>query len=718
MNEIISQITEAFASKNVTKNNATIEIERNMIITQGDIQNGKVQSNITCNCSKPIDSNQNVQIQCPNNNTAEASINCTNKIVANIEDKVEKQNNPTDNNDTIFKYLYKKNETNDPEKSKGHYKNSLRKKRSLTSQKALITPLIVNYETSHGPVKEREQWLPAKNTAHVIKGSDLADFNIETLHESIDGEKLHNNDHAHSKDDSRDHDHSGEFNERAINENERDSKESSEDKEKLHDSKGQEKGDSNERESHSSDESSRENFNLNNISNESDRNDDKSSESRERDVDDDDKNSYKDIDTKFTKSRSESDEKTENSQEKNENININLQNHKSPRDDSGEEKSQFIVHDSNKHDGIQNSSPPKIQDIDLDDFSYERIKLNENGKVESAGDANENKDVEIISTKKPQPFAKTHDETNYVPDESSETSSSIEANEPTHINDGEVKPVVEIHSEADSIESNEENSSLNNESLETLTGVKEDSNEKYDKLQESQDTGDVKQQFERIPLNYTHKNKNEANAKDSEQNEHSEHEDDEGTVDKLTPKHVRYDENLNIKFDDIAIKLPEIKLPEDILSYAYEDPPIYKKKDEKKQNFFHYTSQEDKEEPHEKAEPDDDDDDDSENYNDADKNYYGYYGNTKKQQAYKKHKNEAEEEDDDPYEKFVRERFGKKDTFAKRSEKIRDLGAHNPQLYRTVKNILDKTKNVKSEAAKSGDPNAGYMWTLEYGEKL
>ncbi|KOB73066.1 Uncharacterized protein OBRU01_11354 [Operophtera brumata] len=600
-------MTDAIASRNVTKSNATIEIERNMNITHGDIQNDEVQSNVACNCSKTIDSNQNAQIQCPNNNTAEASINCSNETIANTDNHLEKQNNETqnkptdDNNNTMLKYLYKKNDTNNPGKSKGHYKNRLRRKRSLESQKAQTAPLIVNYETSHGSVKEREQWLPAKNTAHIIKGSDLADFNIETLHESVDGEKLQNNGHVHANDDDREHELSGEINERDINENKRDNSESTEEKEEINETKSQEKGDSNERESHSSTENSRENENQNNISNESERNDGRSSESTEHIIDNDDDDDKKNNDPKFTKYSSDSDEITENSQEINENTNGNLQNHKNTRDDSDEDKSQFH---NDKHDGIHNIAPPKIQDIDLDDFSYERIQLNENGQVETAADSHGNKDVEIIPSKKPQPFAKTHDETNYVPNESSD-SSSIEANEPTHINDGEVKPVVEINSEADSIESSEGNSSLNNESLETLTGVKEDSNEKYDKLQESRDTGDVKQQFERIPLDYRHKHKKDAKAKDSEQNKHSENEDDE-----------------------------------------------------------------------------------------------------------------AEEEDDDPYEKFVRERFGKRDTFAKRSEKIRDLGAHNPQLYKTVRNILDKTKNVKSEAAKSGDPNAAYMWTLEYGEKL
>lgn len=685
-------MTDAFVSRNLNKNNDTNEIETKLNITKTENTNFVLQNNVSCNCNETTAPTQNSHLQCVNTKTADGkSLNCFNNTVINNTDEIKNNTfkSETDNNDTILKYVYKKNETNDSKKSKGHYKNSLRRRKrsSIDKEHAQSAPFIVNYETSHTPVvKDREQWLPAKFTANVIKSSDLADFNIETLHDNEDDQKLQSKNRARSENDDHEREHSGELNE-DQNENKNSNIAASDESGQANER--HEKPNSNERESDTT-EDSRENINVNNISNESSQNDDRSTESNAREIDND--NNSKINNLKFTKAQSE--ESFENSREVGENKNLH---------------------------GYHNSSPQQLQNVDLDDFSYERIQLNKNGKVETAKDDHDNNPVEIIPATKSHPSVKTHDETNEAPGGSSD-SSSDEANEPTHINDGEVKPVVEIIPESESIESDEENSNLNNknESLETLTGVNEDSSEKYDKLQteKSRDLNhppSVKDQFERVPLNYNHKNKKQARNEESDQNKHSEDKDDEGTVDKLTP--TRYDDNLNIKFDDIAIKLPEIKLPEDIFTYPYEDPPIYKNKEiEKKQNFFHYNSEEDSaEKPRASVS---NDDDVSGHRNEADEDYYGYYDNSKKHQSYNKPKNEAEEEDDDPYEKFVRERFGKRDTFEKRSEKIRDLGAYDPKLYKQVQNIIEKTKKVNDEAAKSGDPNAGYMWTLEYGQNL
>ncbi|CAD0200335.1 unnamed protein product [Chrysodeixis includens] len=309
-----------------------------------------------------------------------------------------------------------------------------------------------------------------------------------------------------------------------------------------------------------------------------------------------------------------------------------------------------------------------------------------------------------------------------------------------HINDGEVKPVVEIHAENDN-ESSEENTKSSNsdeaDSLESLLGVKGSENlqadSQSDKLLGQQETpqGDVKQQFERIPLNYKHDDKNDNKDTEAPKEEKSEVTKDEGTVDVFAPDDVKYDANLNIKFDDLAIKLPEIKLPDDILSYTQDSYPYNDKKESKHdsqkygepQYYYNHDdkvrtrqdkNKKDKDNDDTSAEAEDEEDDKPES------NYYDYYGHKPEKSNYKRKDSERkgeEDENEDLYEKFVRERFGKRGTFEKRSEKL-ESAALSPHLYDTVKSILKKTADIDEQAKKSGDPNANYMWTLEYGEKL
>lgn len=406
-----------------------------------------------------------------------------------------------------------------------------------------------------------------------------------------------------------------------------------------------------------------------------------------------------------------------------------------------EEKSKPKEKDVNyetDHTNQNKKLPVPIRDIDLSDFSFERLHVNDHGKIVPQKDSLEGTDpktaVEILplSTATPEltkvvQNSLTSDHT--LPNPENETSH----NKLIHINDGEVKPVVEINTENDS-GSSEENTkpSLSGEveSLESILGVKEpdslEDNGQSDKIvavQKDVQNGDVKQQFERIPLNYNHAETNQ--KKDSKTTEAPNTKDTgvtkiDGTLDVFTPEDVRYDENLNIKFDDLTIKLPEIKLPDDILAYAREGSPYTDEiKTQPKEEVpiykpsFYYNHDDSEETP--RKEKNDDDDDDDHN---PDSNYYGYYGDDDKKQNYKK--NDAVDENDeeeDLYEKFVRERFGKRGTFEKRSEKL-VTAPLDPQLYKTIKNILKKTADIDEQAKRSGDPNAGYMWTLEYGEKM
>ncbi|XP_028170669.1 GATA zinc finger domain-containing protein 14-like [Ostrinia furnacalis] len=380
---------------------------------------------------------------------------------------------------------------------------------------------------------------------------------------------------------------------------------------------------------------------------------------------------------------------------------------------------------------INLSTPRTIQDVDLDDFSYERVKVDDKGKILPTTDHDD------PDSPAPKPLVTPDTDQNLLTgslslsNEEQISGGLFDNAKPVHINDGEVKPVVEINSENNEGESFDENSKEalktnpdKDASLETILGTSindaEEQNEKIVQNKEPEEKADVKQQFERIPLNYKHENKQEESDKSSENDsknnpqEENANEENQGTLDIFSPKDVSYDEHLKFKFDDIAIKLPEIKLPEDILAYTYEEPSYEKKKDKyekrkhKKPKFYHYSDEVSEETPRDEKKSRHSDDD----------NERDYYGHSYDKQNLKK--KDDDEDDEDLYEKFVRERFGKRGSFEKRSEKLeaaRDL-PYNPELYQRVQNILKKSAQIDKQAQKSGDPNAGYAWTLEYGENL
>lgn len=362
---------------------------------------------------------------------------------------------------------------------------------------------------------------------------------------------------------------------------------------------------------------------------------------------------------------------------------------------------------------VDGKRPIKIQDVDLKDFSYERVKLNEQGVVEPISENYENASP---STLKPDAYRKNSDYTRKT-------------------NEGEIKPVVEISYESN--ESSEEKEhdrppilypKDDEKTVESFEKSRSDENEKKGERIEHQvselkeNPENLKQDFERIPLNYIHEKSNNQDhpkvqepAPVAETPAHPNDADQEDEVEYAPPpKEIKYDDKLNIKFQDTPIKLPEIRLPEDILAFDYKEPV---KKNEK---FYHRDSEENEDETDVKREEDVGDDDDDTHYGP----YKSYYKDRTKDN-YEKNPDgdhddaENDAENEDLYEKFVRERFGKQDSFKQRSEKLQQRNyVPNPKLYETIDKILKKTKETEKQAAKSGDPNAGYMWTLEYGENL
>lgn len=365
-----------------------------------------------------------------------------------------------------------------------------------------------------------------------------------------------------------------------------------------------------------------------------------------------------------------------------------------------------------------------IQDIDLGDFSYEKINVNQDGKVVAVEDSSEGNNANpVVQNISPKVNANSPKTLQLVKN----TPLANYSDKLVNINDGEIKPVVEINSEDDE-DSDEKSNKSSFDSLETGLNSKDDGSGKILNAQNTNE-GDVKQQFERIPLNYNHNQKVKTDDNTNPpKGEYPPNSQDlpnkketvvksEGTIDVFAPNDEKYDENLNLKFSDLNIKLPEIVLPEDILSYTQSYSPFKDEiNEEDKGERYHYPRYT---EPHSKSKKYRDDDSDTDEQDGPVSDYYGYYNSKDDKQDYKKKADEEEEsdEEEDLYEKFVRERFGKRGTFEKRSEKLVEPPL-NPELRKTIQKILKNTAKLDEPIKESGDPNAKYMWTLEYGETL
>lgn len=804
--------------------------------------------NGTQNCV--VNTLQTQNNHCSNNtNNNSTTVDCE-TITAADNNSTNNANNTKDNQvvdkNTVLKYVYKKGDKAEiPIKDKGHFKNSLRRKRSTNGihpnsplPSKFQKPVVINYETVHG---SGEVLAPLRNNAHNILGANLADFNIETEHlnpEVKKGEHIAPN----LKTDSSEVESLNEANnERGGKQNDSSGKSSSESEESgerrdyknatpqhenensdergdyrnrkssREDQDSAERGDykasksannrdnSGEREDYQNRNSNRENYdsserveyknrpsNLkkdNSAERGAFKNRDSSLErdesgesgayknkesSREHD-DSNERGDYKSTESnennsrtrsrysqnKNSKENSESNENRKpdpNSSESKESIETDDRKNLDSSNDSSDKSNESIErstapqrkYSTNPKTDIKGNSPAPLRDVDLGDFNSERVRVNNDGKVEPQKDNIEYADpktaVEILplSTAVPGPEIKNHGILNPLPDVNTIASPAVESNgnKLIHIDDGEVRPVVEINPESDE-ESTKSNTSDEVESLESILGVKEpenlNDNSQNDKIVEQKEVQneDVKQEFERIPVNYNHATKTE--TKDSPSTEapkkDTEITPNDGTLDIFAPEDVKYDENLNFKFDDIAIKLPDIKLPDDILTYTRDNSPYSYNNDKKdtqpdvpSYRPSYYYDHDDKEKLRKRKNKKDDNDSNDDDEHDT--GFYGYYGDSEKKQNYKNKNAEAEsdeeedEEEEDLYEKFVRERFGKQGTFEKRSEKLEAASPTNPELYKTIKTILKKTADIDEQAKKSGDPNAGYMWTLEYGEKI
>ncbi|XP_072929269.1 uncharacterized protein [Epargyreus clarus] len=734
-------MTDAIATNKTvycTEHNDTKEMEPQMK-TQND-SNTKISCDvinttslgeiIADNTTSKVNLNDTLQ----SNNDSIRTDKCLNNVNISAETCNEEQTKAevNKNGDTVTKYVYKKSDkTVTQNKSKGHIKNSiLRRKRSLEVEPAYdiksLQPASVDYTTSHDKKDREELVSPQYKPGGIIKKDNLANFNIETLHEDSNlpanngregnydkpkSKKIFNYDNTSNR--PQKYDNIEELDKNIRESTESNSNESGESHENI-ESKNHHSPYTKQKEIIYK---SNENSDELPYSQKNTQNDRIKTDSKYIPNDDSQRVNYKShSDSLYARNPSITDD-VENSSESNK--------YGKPKSD----KNNASYEDK----PINANTPRSLQDVDLGDFSYERIQVNDKGQVEPTKDVHENYNSDLTPNTAPEPKSyKTKSESLTADVESSTGDDvSVSNEQPININDGEVKPVVELNNEDDSRGSSEESSSEpQNSHLEKAEdGIKsseeeqsssKELNEKIVALKENDgDKVNVKQQFERIPLDYNHDNKSQV-QKEDENTDKSEtaklNKDDktnDGTLDSLIPKEETDDDTLNIKFDEIPIKLPEINFPDDILSYAGIIAPKKGKNKNKSKDVYHYHN---------------DDDDSEENQDEVkkgvnnDHDNYGIYNSyIDKDHANYRISNSGEDGDDDGvvdlYEKFVKERFGKKGSFGKRSEKLQvERKPKNPKLLKTIQTLLKQTEKVRDDAEKSGDPNAGYMWTLEYGE--
>lgn len=704
-------------------------------------------ANNETNTSQPLSKDVNT----PVNNLNQTTDNCT---------EIDISINVIPNTDTVLKYVYKKNEVdNNIKKSTGHKSNSInRKKRAIVREHypenvntpRKNVPLIVNYETRHLPEKANFNVHPIpspfkENPKNQFNDKVSADFNIETLHLNKNNENNFNKQHNQRISEKENSAHvdtslknqSNKYKERYNDVPLSTTSSTIQDvdlddftyerirvkdgvveaiTESSNENKNHGRKNSNEEDHSSEVNNSNEEYNSNEGNNDDENNSNYRNKSNERS--DEKHNSHERINSDYVNN---------SDKERNSNYENHSNEESSSKEDNSKERSQSNE-ESNSYEKNNSRENSGSSESNENNIKYNNNKHN--------GDYNNSNENIFDKSKSEESFSKPSTSGAILKDENLTTE-----NLPIilKLNEGEIKPVVEVTEENSSEERDEvrvylnsPHLPLNEDSLQSSLknnndGQVIDNNSEIQSKHE-ETAGNVKQEFERIPLNYKHDQENNKENKGSDQitpNKVESTDDESVKEGSLPEKEEKYDENLNIKFDDISITLPDIQLPDDILAYNYEEPSDNIKRNKKP---YYHPDDHEKERSKDKNNSDDDEE---EYYNSYDPNYYDRRSNKDKHRQNdeddEEDDQEAEKDEDDVedsvdlYEKFVRERFGKRGSFgnrpSRRSENLREAPV-DPALYSTINKILNKTKHTTQEAEKSGDPNAGFMWTLEYGQQL
>ncbi|CAG9579865.1 unnamed protein product [Danaus chrysippus] len=707
-------------------------------------------------------------------------------------------------NDKILKYIYKNIDSTTKNKTKGHPKNSLkRKKRSLLSDSENSDHRRPQRFQLNGHQTEREELAETPKNNQFIKHSDLADFNIETLHENIkpsidillqdkprfphqDKRKYSNKNYNHDDIDSNESNGNGkkEYNEETKNtkddNNNYDEKRDISTEENLEGNRKTEPYDSIE----NLEDSSRERSDYDN-KDASERNINESHETI-------DKNNKNILNSEIDKSKEDT-KKYINEESNERDVSLNRESienlpYKIDQNKKGQ-TNRYDIDESREYDSTKEdlgqSDEHKVRDSkihkereQLDDtesfekvlptskdlLSSDRLKNDRNSEEDKNSNENNSESIEkfdefektqgidkaelglnknINNSMKEQKaedfsYENVNDKISDIKDTSAEilpdsqttlekpdTLTNIKSAsivnytnaKQVKINDDEIKPVIELNNEDNTSQSEEESKEYRERGEIEPREEYSKNNLKNAGVKDLLSTSktlkeDVKSQFERIPEDYKHTNIESDSTEEPPSHKNNK---EEGTLDILTPDNHEYDKDLNIKFSDLTIKLPEIKLPKDILAYTREE-----------------AEDDDKDQKRKSENTEEEEDDEEEEEHNENSNYEGKNkDNFNKFYSYPKDEDSSEEppkknkgyfnyfdSGEDLYEKFVRERFGKSGNLKSRSEKLINYEPimKNKDLYKSVQKVLKRTNQIEKEAKDSKDPN--YMWTLEYGEKL
>lgn len=207
----------------------------------------------------------------------------------------------------------------------------------------------------------------------------------------------------------------------------------------------------------------------------------------------------------------------------------------------------------------------------------------------------------------------------------------------------------------------------------------------------SRTSGNLKEQFEHIPLDYKHDDVQEKQSKEDEELE-------------------KYKYQFNIDLGDTTVELDNITLPESVFGfYKSEFTDKHRKDDEKNAKLL---NEDDSDDDEAEVEGEEEEDEDTEKNKSSEKN-------EQKEDDVSVSPFRFLGDDEDfvpPYADFdARPKEVKDYSKEDDSEYLHDyIGDEN--LRGAVAALLEKSKKTEKEAGSDDDPKYSYSWTLEYGQ--
>lgn len=218
----------------------------------------------------------------------------------------------------------------------------------------------------------------------------------------------------------------------------------------------------------------------------------------------------------------------------------------------------------------------------------------------------------------------------------------------------------------------------NSESLDGINNNRDKQEQPLNNDNESRTSGNLKEQFEHIPLDYKH--------------------DDVQVDNKANLKSEEHKFPFKLDLGDTTVEIENIKLPESIFGFYRSDfVDNHRAEDEKNAKLQNKDSSEDGDENDKDAE--EEKDDESADYDfdapyalkDHEEIIPGYV-------AFDAKPKEIEDYNEDKNSEYLNDYIG------------------DPNLRGAVASLIEKSKKTENEAGSDDDPKYSYSWTLEYGQ--